>query len=321
MNTTETANNIPPLHSAGQSVSRSCIFVLGTGRSGTSALTGALHRLGVNIGTNLIDGDTYNPTGYYENRAIVDINQNIFEILDSYHGDFAPLPAEWVSTPALHGLSNRIASLLAANFTHSKLFAIKDPRLCRLLPVWKSAILESGVIPGSILVLRNPFAVVRSLFSRGIPVNLGLMWWLAYILDSERHSRGAARAVLQYDQLLEDPEYVLNKAADQLSLSWPRPCHEARAEIASFLNTALRHHDGRDPATRSIASPDLCEISERVFNAFISSSSDGELACRADGLADEFNELVRRYRGWRLLAVRETAASLVATASNIRTSA
>ena len=50
------------------------IIVLGMHRSGTSALTGVLNRVGVNLGDNLVAPEADNPAGYWENLDVNNAN-------------------------------------------------------------------------------------------------------------------------------------------------------------------------------------------------------------------------------------------------------
>lgn len=43
-----------------------CILVLGTPRSGTSAVAGVLHHLGLPMGERLLEADDWNPAGYFQ---------------------------------------------------------------------------------------------------------------------------------------------------------------------------------------------------------------------------------------------------------------
>ena len=56
-----------------------CIFILGMHRSGTSALSGVINALGLDLGTNLMQADVYNPKGYFENMLVYEFNRSILE--------------------------------------------------------------------------------------------------------------------------------------------------------------------------------------------------------------------------------------------------
>ena len=54
---------------------RKGILVLGMHRSGTSALTGALQRLGVELGDDLLPANKDNVRGFWESRAAMEIDE------------------------------------------------------------------------------------------------------------------------------------------------------------------------------------------------------------------------------------------------------
>ncbi|HET6615259.1 MAG TPA: hypothetical protein VFH62_05185, partial [Dehalococcoidia bacterium] len=55
------------------------IIVAGSGRSGTSAVARMLHESGMCVGRDLIPPDEGNAEGYYEERAVVQVNDEIVQ--------------------------------------------------------------------------------------------------------------------------------------------------------------------------------------------------------------------------------------------------
>ena len=55
------------------------VFVVGMHRSGTSAIAAALEALGLDVGDpdRLMDADAGNPAGYYEQKEIGDLNDEL----------------------------------------------------------------------------------------------------------------------------------------------------------------------------------------------------------------------------------------------------
>ncbi|MBE9481821.1 MAG: sulfotransferase family protein, partial [Bacteroidetes bacterium] len=60
-----------------------CIFILGMHRSGTSAITGVLKILGVNLGSSLMPPLEDNPKGYFENLNVFKVNEEILGSINS----------------------------------------------------------------------------------------------------------------------------------------------------------------------------------------------------------------------------------------------
>ncbi len=51
-------------------VAKKCIVVLGMHRSGTSAMTGLLSKLGASPGSDLLPANPSNPKGFFENKKL-----------------------------------------------------------------------------------------------------------------------------------------------------------------------------------------------------------------------------------------------------------
>lgn len=118
-------------------------------RSGTSLLGGILQRLGVNLPGETIAGDHHNPEGYFEWDSVVALQERLLIDLErwwpSSEGTFA-LPTGWQQHPATRTAYLQLRSLVSevADLKQG-LFAIKDPRSSRLLPLWNQLCLELSI--------------------------------------------------------------------------------------------------------------------------------------------------------------------------------
>ena len=119
--------------------SRPCaVVVLGAGRSGTSAVTRGLAALGVDLGDRLRRGWGKNPTGFFEDRDILALNQRLKRALD-IRGDSVRLidDAAW-DAPALTALRAEAVECLRARFGGNPLWGYKYGRTLRFLPFWEA---------------------------------------------------------------------------------------------------------------------------------------------------------------------------------------
>ena len=71
-----------------------------------------------------------------------------------------------------------ILSILERDFCDSQFWGVKDPRLCRLLPLWHTIFEQFNSEPHYVIIVRNPLEVVASLqkrdgFSKRNPVYCG----------------------------------------------------------------------------------------------------------------------------------------------------
>lgn len=223
------------------------ILVLGMHRSGTSSLAGALVRLGVVPPLNLIPPNDENPKGFWESTVIVGLNDEILAAGGSHWEDWRPFDPERIDPAVAYTLKTRARSALIREFGEASLAVIKDPRICRLIPFWSSALQDSGWSPRAILPLRSPLEVASSLERRnGIPLSLGCLIWLRHVLDAEAGTRNMRRAVVGWNDFLRDPPGALERVGEQLKVEWPRWTERALTEIQDFVSADLRRQRASD---------------------------------------------------------------------------
>jgi hypothetical protein len=224
--------------------SKNCLIVLGMHRSGTSAIAGILHLLGITLGERLTPPDEeVNAKGYWEHADINVIHEKILAHLGSGWFDALPLPDGWRQKIDVAPFQEELAELIRRDFDHTALWAVKDPRLCRLLPLWLQAQAQSGSSPACLLMLRHPVEVAASLHKRdGISLPHALLLWLRYTLESERNSRHLPRVIVTYEDLLANWRATMIRVENQLHLRLNVGSELAIAQVDEFLDSKLRHH-------------------------------------------------------------------------------
>jgi hypothetical protein len=224
--------------------SRPLLMVIGMHRSGTSATTGALACVGVRLGRNLYAGHAdVNPKGYFEHGEIADTDDEALLAMGSAWDDILPREAGWAQAEALQPFARRLAFILASELRGPGLFAVKDPRVCRLLPWWQPIIEGVRAQPHYLLVLRAPREVGASLQKRdGFSAEKSQLLWLRHYLEAEAATRHARRAVIDFASFLADPVAELARVQDQLEVRFPRPPAEAAGDLSRFVSADLRHH-------------------------------------------------------------------------------
>jgi len=131
------------------------IIVVGMHRSGTSALASAIEAFGFSTGqpTGLLAPDEHNRRGYFEQRAIVDLNDEILDHLGGSALEPRVLGEDWHADEFLVASVERIRLLLGEIFDDAR-FVVKDlgsRSCCRSGgPLWTMTwcSLISLVIPG-----------------------------------------------------------------------------------------------------------------------------------------------------------------------------
>jgi hypothetical protein len=148
----------------------------------------------------------------------------------------------------------RLCDLLRQEFSEAPLWAIKDPRLCRLLPMWLEIFRELNWTPGFVLAVRNPQEVAASLARRdGFPQSKSLLLWLNHVLEAAEWTRPYPRVVVTYDELLDDWQGTLQHIALGLRLTWPRDLAAIADEVNAYLSPQLRHHRAASSTAETLA--------------------------------------------------------------------
>jgi hypothetical protein len=216
------------------------VLVLGMHRSGTSAIARGLQMLGVHLGNNFLGAKPDNPTGYWEDRNIYEINERLLAALGLKWESIELIDdARW-NGPEVEALLAEAVEYLRSQFLSHPLWGFKDPRTIRLLPFWQSALRRLDVDESYLVVLRNPRSVASSLFQRQgmVPVTAHLLW-LAYMVPNLGRIADRPFVVSDYDIVMADPRRQLERIAQCLRL----PLDAAGTEqfASAFLDPTLRH--------------------------------------------------------------------------------
>lgn len=269
------------------------LLVLGMHRSGTSALTGALGLLGVQLSENLFAPQRgVNDKGFFEHGDIGDTHDDILLELASRWDDVLPLPDNWWSEPALAVHRARLLRIVRRDFAKARMWGIKDPRVCRLLPLWQTLLEQLPVQTHYLLALRHPLEVARSLQRRdGFSREKALLLWLDHNIEAERLSRGGNRALVTYDGLLQNPIVELQRIESELGIRFPNSVSSREGQLRDFLTADLRHHDESSVADATTVG----QLADRLYRLLVDGTAGaGEVDLDAvDRVAAE----VRDYRG------------------------
>ncbi|MGH0034810.1 MAG: glycosyltransferase [Myxococcota bacterium] len=213
-------------------------------RSGTSALAGVFHHLGASLGERLLPPQPDNPAGFWESRVVSQIHDELLDELGRSWHDARPLGLD-LTDPAVERARTRLSEALWQEFDGAHLMAVKDPRLCRLLPLWRPVLGELPWRPGAVLVVRNPSDVAASLARRnGLSFAQSTLLWLRHLLEAELHTRDWPRALVRYEDLLNDWRSAAVRIADTLGFAWPHPPEAVAPDVEAFLRPDLQHHQG-----------------------------------------------------------------------------
>lgn len=290
----------------------SALLVLGMHRSGTSALTGVLSLAGANPGPSLIPpAEGINPKGFWEHREIVAIHERLLAAMGTSWDDDRLLPESWWQFSDIARFRDQLLDVLRLDFSNCPFWILKDPRLCRLMPLWLEILSELKVRPHFIICLRHPLEVAKSLEHRdGIHSERACLLWLEHLIDSERWTRGHARTLVSYEQLLADWRLTVQRIVADISL--PLQVDKAvEGQIDTFLEPALRHHHHADfnvPDSGSIS-----KIAKEIYMVAKIGELD-ELTERLNRITEEIEQKARYVAPWsaeiRLLRNKNTELKL-----------
>lgn len=262
------------LNSTQKKYSNKCIVILGMHRSGTSALTRVINLLGVNLGNDLFPAKPHNPLGLWEHRDIMETHESIFEVLGNSWLDFlTPLPPNWWQSDKIKPYQDKLLRIVKEDFSQSPFWGLKDPRLCRLLPLWLPVFTKFSCQPYFLHIVRNPIEVAASLKKRnGLSQNVSFLLWMQHLLEAEKSTRGYHRVFITFDQLIKDWQGTMSKVADSLNITWPNNSADVQNDVNTFLSPDLKHYNSSDNLAES--RPDMNPKVAKVYKTLLEATKN-----------------------------------------------
>ncbi|OBI76393.1 sulfotransferase family protein [Mycobacterium sp. E740] len=266
------------------------LFVLGQGRSGTSALARVLSLCGAALPAEVRQADAHNPRGYWEPRATLVLNETILRRHGSAgfdpslrlleDGAFEPdEKAAWTA---------KIGDFLSG-LPQAPLVVIKDTHVTALSDLWFEAADSAGLDVVAVIAVRHPQEVIASLAAAGPTTpELSSALWLKNTLLAERYTRGMPRVFVDYANLLDDWRREVSRISRAVAIDLHA---RDEAEVDEFLAPSLRRQRCSGPvserfgtdwmsavyeAMRAAACDDPWDSSvlDRVFEAYQVSEHD-----------------------------------------------
>ena len=223
------------------------LFVLGTQRSGTSALTRVLSMCGGTLPAGMCGADAGNPSGYWEPRDAIMLNEMILR----GHGSHWCDPTLRLQEDGAFGAKERSAHI-AKIATYLKslpaapLVVIKEPRITALSDLWFEAALLADFDVAPVIAVRHPQEVMLSVASWRVSPTLASALWLKNNLLAERHTRGMPRVFVDYANLVHDWRREMERISTALGIELNTAKDD---EIEEFLSPNLRRQRYCGPVT------------------------------------------------------------------------
>jgi hypothetical protein len=223
---------------------RSLVLVAGSGRSGTSLVSGILQRLGYHVPAPEVPADDTNPRGFAESQWVVDFHTALLKRARVQVSDARP--AAWATTADMcleDEVQTQLRTWLDQQFGEADHVLIKDPRLSWFLPLWQRCAEAIGVSPRFVSMLRHPAAVVDSkqryygAWQGDVSRAAG---WLNLTLFTERATRDATRVLVRYEDVLDDWTRTVGRIGEALDLSIVRDAPAASLRtVHEFVDRSL----------------------------------------------------------------------------------
>jgi hypothetical protein len=237
-------------HSGAQSVPAvrpTILFVMGFGRSGTSALARVLSLCGAALPSGLLGPTASNPRGYFEPREAIYLNEAILRRHGRSGYDLKMRTRDDGAIGAEKDAASitRVTAFLKSLPT-APVVVIKEPKMTAISDVWFEAAHLAGFDVASVVAVRHPAECISSVEKRarkqnyvGSSPELVSAWWLKYTLLAERDTRNVPRVFVEYPNLLEDWRREIKRISTALDIDLDDQNADA---IEGFLNPDLRHH-------------------------------------------------------------------------------
>lgn len=272
---------------------KTCLIVLGMHRSGTSAIMGALHALGIALGDDLLHPQKDNPKGFFENRFIVEMNDTALKSLGSGWDDWIGLPENWRDSIDLINVRNELKKYLTGEFAKQSLFGLKDPRICKLMPLWLDLFSELDATPHFIIPVRRPQEIAMSLGKRnGFSVQKSQILYLQHMFAAEFHTRDALRVFVPFSSLMDNPVATMHDALKRVGLENFIAAQDTFTTACSFIDKGMQHHHARVNSDDKIFWSETLNLDVHLHSlASASIENQADIVRRIDTIRDRFAEL------------------------------
>ncbi len=241
------------------------VCVLSVGRSGTSLAARAINLLGVHLGAeeDLMSASEQNERGFWENTAILQLNEELLERLGGSWYRPPDLTAGWAHDEGLEDVRERAVAVTEELAVPGRRWGFKDPRTIVLLPFWQRVVGEMDYL----ICVRRARAFVRSVQELDPPggtphATAGL--WLDMNAAALRQTAGERRMFVFYEDWFEDPRRVAGRLAgfvhDDASTVDPL----ALDAVVAFFDPALRRADAREEPAELAGAQELEAMYEHL---------------------------------------------------------
>ncbi len=251
-------------------------------RSGTSALARVLALAGCALPKTLFEavaGD--NDLGYWESRPLIEFHEGLFHQIGTTMLAGEPIDPAWFESRDARRAEDALLQIVRDEwrdgiFAARAPWLVKEPRIARLMPLWRRVLARTGRRVVVVHILREPAEVAASLLRRPELAQCGFTQenaeraWLEHVLLAERHTRDLPRTFASIDLLMGDWRTVVGRVGALLPAG-EIDVGRAESGVAEFLQPALRHHRVKHDRADGIADAIPVREIDRVRTALFDS--------------------------------------------------
>ena len=218
---------------------------------------------------------------------------------------FSRLPSNWREYPPAESLRDELKQFLRDEFSRSSRWGIKQPVTSLVLPLYNDVFAEMGISPHFVLCVRNPLEAMKSESkldfgdSYRVMAPLGKMAvgsWLRYTLGSFADTVNHSLSVVVYDQLLSNPENILQAIVQQHPGWTPSPADWDNA--VNSIQGGMRHQQ-----SSIVELDEFPSIVRKTYETAVR-IADGSEEARSDAL-----DLHREFETWNALLTEPVASA------------
>ncbi|MBU0944987.1 MAG: sulfotransferase [Proteobacteria bacterium] len=287
-------------------MNKKIIVVIGPGRSGTSLIMQFLASCNISTTTRQIESNNSNPKGFWEDREIVNLEREFLEKKKPAH---LPIPVEDFEREDALCLKSRIKEILLKSLDNSAgLFAIKDPKITLLFPIWKKIFYECGLEPVYIFACRNPGAFIDSnikILEDKVAQEV-LEWAWYYRTVSSFYFTDSELFVVHYEDWFVDPQKQAALLLDYIGVD----CQLGELDIFNTVDKSLnRSTTNNIVLINSCVRKSYSFISRLKGSNFVSHEVQKEMGGWWNDIWDHINWLYPEFR-WRNRRINELEKSI-----------
>lgn len=218
------------------------VLLLGMHRSGTSAIARGLAALSVYLGNDFLEAQPENPTGYWEDKGVVALNERLLQTLGLKWDETSLVDRRAFERRRVRALRHDAVRYLNRTFASAPLWGFKDPRTIRVLPFWQRVLRDCKVEDSYLVAIRNPRSVAASLFARqAMDADAAYRLWLVHMVPFFNDVIGKPFVVVDYDLLMRNSRAQLARIGHRLGIPFEAGSVEIDRFVSGFLDANLRH--------------------------------------------------------------------------------